>query len=757
MPSNPQRQVTPDIIELNFSLVKELFDVILVTDNISATANLILDILVKYTGTGKCSLMLTNERGELYMQAARGIDIDLVRNYRVKLGEGIAGTVAKSLLPVLVENIEKDTRFRSTKQACYKTKSFVSCPIVGKKRLIGVLNASDKSDLTPFTEDEFTLIQVIVHQAAIALENAFLVTRLRGKAAELEEMNRKLMDTDVVKTEFLTRISHELRTPLNSIKGSAYYLENAENIARSKQKEFYSIISKETDKLTAIVENQLDFLRYEDETRTLNQSVINLAEVLKEISRSNSLSALLARKNLSLDIRIGKEAPDIVGDKIKTAQMLLNLIEGLAFYLERGEKLQISFTQNHSIHVKITVNARFPDEVLSIFSRASYPLQEEGRDEKLKIYLARKVADIHGWNITVKNDDSAFVVDLDIPRSERQKINTAVGKSIDLFLEFISELLCLDICSVMLSDDVTGELKIQSARGLADDIIKRTRIRPGDQICGWVAMEGKPLLIEDIENDPRFGKRNIPQYNTKSLLSIPLKIRDRVVGVLNMNNKKTAEPFVAQDLQLATVLGARVSSLIEKLHADENWEDGFRDFTASFDELLTAGRKYHKKTRLVRDLVRRIMEQLEASEEEKNLALYVSTVYDLGLMLMDDAVLHKKKLGPSEIASMKIHPFTTVELLNSFEFSQDVKQAILHHHERYDGGGYPNGLAGDDIPLISRVIAVVDGYCAMISKRPYRKTFTGDSALEEIRKGSGSCYDPLVVQALGKAVEQLNS
>jgi len=175
-------------------------------------------------------------------------------------------------------------------------------------------------DSTPFTEDDFTLIQVIVHEAAIALDNAFLVTRLRGKTVELEELNRKLMDTDVLKTEFLTRISHELRTPLNSIKGSAYYLKNSENVSRSGQKQFCSIISKETDKLTAIVENQLDFLRYEDEIRTLNQSVINLAALLKEISGSTSLSTLLARKDLSLDIRIGKETLDIVGDKIKTAR-----------------------------------------------------------------------------------------------------------------------------------------------------------------------------------------------------------------------------------------------------------------------------------------------------------------------------------------------------------------------------------------------------------------------------------------------------
>jgi response regulator RpfG family c-di-GMP phosphodiesterase/signal transduction histidine kinase len=748
MSTNYQFQLATDIYKEKFSLLKELADVILVTDNISSVANLILDIVVTNTGTQKCSLMLINKREELYILAARGIDIHLVSNHKVKPGEGIAGMVAKFLEPVLVKDIDRDERFRRLSRGCYKTKSFVSCPIVSKSRLVGVLNVSDRRDSRAFTEDDFALIQLIAHQAAIALENAFLVTQLQGKAAELEEMNRKLMDSDVVKTEFLTRISHELRTPLNSIKGSVYYLDNSEKLTRSERKEFYSIIAKETDKLTAIVENQLDFLKFEDETRDMKKSVINLADILKEVSGSKTLSTLLVQKNQVLDIQTVKGIPDIVGDKIKTSQMFFNLIEGMAFYMERGGVLRISITENHFVKVLITVNTKYPQDILSVFSRPGHPFQEEGRDEKVKIYLARKVAENHGWDMTVKNDDTALAVLLTIPKSKKQKIDAAVGKSIDLFLEFISELLGLDICSIMLSDEVTGDLRIQSAMGLTDDVIKRTRIRMGDQICGWVAMEGKPLLIENIEHDPRFSKRSTPQYNTKSLISIPLTVRDRVVGVLNLNNKKTAESFTNQDLQLATIFASRISCLIEKLNTDECWEDGFQEFMTSFDNLLNAGKKYHKKTHLFRDLVRKIMEKLQTTEEDKNLALYISTLYDLGLMLIDDAVFHKKKLEPSEIASLKIHPFTTVELLNSFEFSQDVKNAILHHHERYDGGGYPDGLKGDGIPLISRVISVVDSYCAMVSKRPHRKEFNRDSALQEIIKGSGSSYDPVVVKAL---------
>lgn len=103
---------------------------------------------------------------------------------------------------------------------------------------------------------------------------------------------------------------------------------------------------------------------------------------------------------------------------------------------------------------------------------------------------------------------------------------------------------------------------------------------------------------------------------------------------------------------------------------------------------------------------------------------------------------------------LKVHPFNTINLIDTFEISDDVRNIILHHHERFDGTGYPDQLQGQAIPFVSRVLSVVDAYCAMISKRPYRKAFTDQDALEEMKKGAGSVYDPVVVKAL---VQVLNT
>jgi len=119
------------------------------------------------------------------------------------------------------ERHRQRSEVQEKKRDRYKTKSFISCPILHKNRLLGVLNINDKKDGSPFTNDEFTLIKTISNQAAIIIQNAFLMNQLKMKATDLEEVNKKLIEFDVSKTEFLTRVSHELRTPLNSIKGQS--------------------------------------------------------------------------------------------------------------------------------------------------------------------------------------------------------------------------------------------------------------------------------------------------------------------------------------------------------------------------------------------------------------------------------------------------------------------------------------------------------------------------------------------------------
>ncbi len=744
------------LFEKKFSILQEISNALVVTDNLSAIANLMLDLAINYTRAEKGSLMLVNERDELYILAGRGIDLNLVRTYRAKIGEGIAGVVAMNRAPMLVEDLANEPQFKGLPRDRYRTNSFVSCPIISKNRLLGVLNINDKSDGASFNDDEFSLIKIIANQAAIALENAILVSQLRFKAAELEGINRKLIESDVVKTEFITRVSHELRTPLNSIKGSVYYLQQSERLSRREQEEFYDIISGEADKLIGIVENQLDFLRFEDETMLITKTVVSLREVLSEVCGSKSIKTLFARKGMTLKVEVGEGVSDVVGDRIRIVQFFLNILEGLSHFLERGDEVVISARENDQIHVSICLPRRLPDSITPYLFSSNHLFQTDVPDEKLKLYLARKVVDIHRWDLVAENTAGGLVVSLAIPKSTRQKVDAVVNTTIDMFLEFISDVLDVNICSVMLCDDLTGDLMIKGSRGLDDLMVKQTRVRIGERIAGWVALEGEPLFIEDIEQDPRFGRKSVSQYNSKSLISLPLKVGGKVIGVLNLNNKRSANPFTGMDFDLAQAMSERVSHFMERLYAGDHQEDEFRQFISSFDSLINAEKKYHKKDSRFPDVAVGIAVKLGIGEEERRSILFASVLYDLGLVLLEESILNKKgKLLPAEQNTLKIHPYTTVGLLDSFEFSEDIKRGILHHHERHDGTGYPDGLGGDNIPLISRILSVVDAFCAMTSERSYRPLMETADALAEIRKNAGTLYDPQVVEALELVVSEM--
>ena len=605
-----------DIFKAKFDILQELSNAIVITDDISAIANLLLDLALNYAHAEKGSLMLLTERDELRILAAKGLDPQLIRSYKVKLGEGIAGMVAKNPAPVLVEDIEKDINFKRFRRDHYKTKSFISCPIISKNKLLGILNINDKRDGTPFSVDELELLKVLANNAAVALENALLLAQLKSKAEELEDFNKKLVETDILKTEFLTRISHELRTPLNSVKGAIYFLQQTENIAKEEHQEFQGIIATETDKLISIVENLLSFLRIEDEARIIKKTALNLRDIFRELLDTKSLKAILSRRGINLTLDTQDNVLDIIGDKIKVIQLFTNLLDGLSFHLERGDSIQVVATETGCVNVNILLPRALPENVIPILHDRRYVFQAEHPEDRLKLYLAKNIAETHRWNLLAQNASNGCRIILRIPKRAKETIDTYVDRSMDSFVEFISELLDLDICSIMLGDELTSELTVKSAIGLDDDIVKRTKIKLGDKIAGWVALEGKPLFIEDIENDPRFAKKSISQYTTKSLMSLPLKIGDRVIGVLNLNNKKTSQPFTKRDYTLASILSEKISQFIELLSSDNYREDDLKKFIASLDNLFTSENADRTKRDLLPELIGKI---LKNSQPLKNI------------------------------------------------------------------------------------------------------------------------------------------
>ena len=142
-----------------------------------------------------------------------------------------------------------------------------------------------------------------------------------------------------------------------------------------------------------------------------------------------------------------------------------------------------------------------------------------------------------------------------------------------------------------------------------------------------------------------------------------------------------------------------------------------------------------------------------SANEIKNVR-YAAAMHDVGKIGIKDSILNKQgKLTGEEYEEIKKHPEIGYNMLKKIKFLSHIANDVLHHQERYDGKGYPAGLSGEDIPIASRIIAVVDAFDAMTTDRPYRKALPVDTALEEIKKNSGTQFDPKVVEAFLKAVK----
>jgi response regulator RpfG family c-di-GMP phosphodiesterase len=147
--------------------------------------------------------------------------------------------------------------------------------------------------------------------------------------------------------------------------------------------------------------------------------------------------------------------------------------------------------------------------------------------------------------------------------------------------------------------------------------------------------------------------------------------------------------------------------------------------------------------------------ELGLSEERLSTLELAAHVHDLGKIGIPDEVLSKPgKLTDDEWVDILRHPSLSAGFLSGIDELAEVASIVRHHHERMDGCGYPDGFKGDAIPFLSRILAVADAFEAMTSPRPYRSSITWEEALEELRRNSGTQFDPLVVDAVGRVVHR---
>lgn len=191
-----------------------------------------------------------------------------------------------------------------------------------------------------------------------------------------------------------------------------------------------------------------------------------------------------------------------------------------------------------------------------------------------------RVDDFHGMEVRYREISTIIRLSLEIG------VELNVDNVLEMIVQQIYQELGYEIVSIMLLDEDGEHLSIKAARGLSDRIIASARVEVGKGVSGLVARTGEPLLIKDIESDERFHKlKSHGRYSSKSLICVPLKVGDRVIGVLNGNNKKAKEELSTHDLRLLSVFAAQASVSIERARLYRSLEVKAEEVKKAYDRL----------------------------------------------------------------------------------------------------------------------------------------------------------------------------
>jgi HD-GYP domain-containing protein (c-di-GMP phosphodiesterase class II) len=313
--------------------------------------------------------------------------------------------------------------------------------------------------------------------------------------------------------------------------------------------------------------------------------------------------------------------------------------------------------------------------------------------------------------------------------------------------------------SLLLVDDKTGELYFEVAIG-GDDTnsrIKEVRLGMGEGIAGWVVKEAVPVIVNDAQNDPRFSRRADEKtgFVTRNLLCVPVITRGRVIGVLQAINRKGGQDFKETDMVSFENLANQVAIAIENSRLYDSLRTTFMDTSEALAEAIEKRDPYTGgHTRRVLGYCAVIARRLGMKPEEVETVELAAVLHDVGKIGVSDHILCKNApLDDEEFQAMKMHPELGADIMEHIAALADIIPGIKSHHERLDGNGYPVGLSGADIPMMARIISVADSFDAMTTSRPYRQGLSTAYALSELRRCSGSQFDPAVVDAFIQAFE----
>ena len=346
-------------------------------------------------------------------------------------------------------------------------------------------------------------------------------------------------------------------------------------------------------------------------------------------------------------------------------------------------------------------------------------------------------------------------------RSFRERLLESLGSSewsddqpadvITGIAEMVQHALAASSCTVFLSNGHGHKVFLDRRDGRKRGSVEQTRVSYLTGTAEWVVRHRNHLVSNEPGENPQ-SKNHTTQPDgeaSQRILCVPLMAGHHVLGAMEVTRNLQDEPFIDRDVATAQVIGATAGVAIENARLRQSIEEGYRSTIRALASAIDAKDPYTRgHSQRVAQYSMVCGQILVLDAEQLHTLETAAILHDIGKIGIDDAILRKpRKLTPSEHAVVRDHPVIGAAIVHDVGALSGAVQFILHHHESYDGTGYPHGLSGEAIPLGARIIAVADAFDSMTTERPYRRAMTINEAMRELLRCRGKQFCPKSLDA----------
>ena len=314
----------------------------------------------------------------------------------------------------------------------------------------------------------------------------------------------------------------------------------------------------------------------------------------------------------------------------------------------------------------------------------------------------------------------------------------------------------VDAACVLLIQPGNSRLEYAVGQGFLTRNIEATNLRIGEGNAGRAVMERRIVEVPDLANpDANFKRAKLlADEGFVSYYAVPLIAKGEVKGVLEIFHRSRLNPDRGW-LNFLETLGGQTAIAIENSVLFQDLQRSNFELAMAYDATIEGwsraldlrDRETEGHTQRVTDMTVKLARKMGLSEERLIFIKRGALLHDIGKMGIPDTILHKpEELSTEELQIMRKHPQLAYDMLEPIAYLRDALNIPYCHHEKWDGTGYPRGLAGTQIPLEARLFALVDVWDAITTDRPYRKGWSREKALSYIREQSGTFFDPQLVE-----------